>query len=411
MLSFTLLSTFNLCLVVAANPVVIRDNLIRIPFSKNVNVTQPVQILKQDRARASHHIFRGKGMSGNRLQKDALDNVAVENQALAYLANVYIGNPMTTYTVLVDTGSSNTWVGADEAFKTSSSSVKTSNKVSVVYGSGSFSGAEYTDTFTLGGGLSVKAQSFGAASKSQGFSGIDGVLGLGPTDLTLNSLNPDSDSTIPTITDNLFSQKIISSHEFAISFEPTNLANANTGELTFGGIDNSKFTGPITYAPLTTTSPSSEYWGIDGSIRYGGSTSILSKTAGIIDSGTTLIYLASDAFRKYQKATGGVIDEATGLLKVTTAQFDALESMFFNISGVEFELTPNAQIWPRGLNTFIGGTVNSTYLIVGDLGTPSGEGLDFINGLTFLERFYTVFDSANKRIGFATTPFTNADTN
>ena len=31
------------------------------------------------------------------------------------------------------------------------------------------------------------------------------------------------------------------------------------------------------------------------------------------------------------------------------------------------------------------------YLVVGDLGSNSGEGLDFIDGQTFLERFYSVF--------------------
>ena len=51
------------------------------------------------------------------------------------------------------------------------------------------------------------------------------------------------------------------------------------------------------------------------------------------------------------------------------------------------------------------------YLIVGSIGTPSGEGLDFINGQTFLERFYAVFDTANSRVGIANTPFTTATTN
>ena len=46
-----------------------------------------------------------------------------------------------------------------------------------------------------------------------------------------------------------------------------------------------------------------------------------------------------------------------------------------------------------------------------DLGTPSGEGLDFIDGMTFLERFYYVFDIANSRVGFATTPFTDSTIN
>ena len=76
-----------------------------------------------------------------------------------------------------------------------------------------------------------------------------------------------------------------------------------------------------------------------------------------------------------------------------------------------FELTANAQIWPRTLNSLIGGNSQNVYLIVNDLGTPSGEGLDFINGFTFLERFYSVFDTANKQVGFAETNNTFAQTN
>ena len=63
------------------------------------------------------------------------------------------------------------------------------------------------------------------------------------------------------------------------------------------------------------------------------------------------------------------------------------------------------------LNTAIGGDANSIYLVTADLGSPSGEGLDFIDGYAFLERFYYAYDSVNMRIGLATTPFTFATTN
>lgn len=43
------------------------------------------------------------------------------------------------------------------------------------------------------------------------------------------------------------------------------------------------------------------------------------------------------------------------------------------------------------MNTLIGGNANSVYLIVANLGSNSGEGLDFINGQSFLERFYSVY--------------------
>ena len=38
-------------------------------------------------------------------------------------------------------------------------------------------------------------------------------------------------------------------------------------------------------SPITTTSPARDFWGIDQSVRYGHSTSILSTTAGIVDTG------------------------------------------------------------------------------------------------------------------------------
>jgi hypothetical protein len=48
---------------------------------------------------------------------------------------------------------------------------------SVTYGSGSFSGDEFLDTVDLGGGLTISNQSIGAANTSQGFDGVDGILG------------------------------------------------------------------------------------------------------------------------------------------------------------------------------------------------------------------------------------------
>ena len=51
------------------------------------------------------------------------------------------------------------------------------------------------------------------------------------------------------------------------------------------------------------------------------------------------------------------------------------------------------------------------YLIVSDLGVDSGEGLDFINGMSWLERFYIVYDTGNSSVGFAKTAFTDAIVN
>lgn len=116
--------------------------------------------------------------------------------------------------------------------------------------------------------------------------------------------------------------------------------------------DDLAFTSDI--SPRSSASRAKFYWGIDQSVRYGDSTPILAKTAGIVDTGkkislefsafqpsstwkflgTTLIYFASDAFASYQQATGAVLDNDTGFLRLTRSQFRNLKSLFFTIHGV-----------------------------------------------------------------------------
>ena len=159
------------------------------------------------------------------------------------------------------------------------------------------------------------------------------------------------------------------------------------------------------------------------------------------------------------------MDDATGFLRLTPKQYDNLQSIYITVESVRdlkpffihltiphanelkpqktFELTANAQAWPRNLNQFINGTSDNVYIIVGDIGTPSGKGFDFIDGQCFLcvyvlslstcfplfflfffdiviltlrlaivmvirERYYSVYDTANRRVGLAATPFTYA---
>ena len=53
------------------------------------------------------------------------------------------------------------------------------------------------------------------------------------------------------MTDNAWAQGLLSEYEIGISFQPpTNSSDAN-GQLTFGGVDQSKFNEPITYVYVT----------------------------------------------------------------------------------------------------------------------------------------------------------------
>jgi hypothetical protein len=71
---------------------------------------------------------------------------------------------------------------------------------------------------------------------------------FGPVDLTIGTLIPDIDASIPTVMDNLFKSRAIPSNLLSVSFEPSTKLFVKNGELTFGGTDPTKFNEPITYA-------------------------------------------------------------------------------------------------------------------------------------------------------------------
>ncbi|KAI0327407.1 acid protease [Cubamyces sp. BRFM 1775] len=404
-----------IALPLSAKSVVVRDSPMTLSIARRFNATAAPNLLKADQARAK--VLKAQGLASINtnargaasLKQAAIFDVPATNGATIYTVSVGVGTPPTQYDLMVDTGSSNTWVGAGQAYVETSSSIDTGEEVFAGYGSGLFLGEEFLDTVTLGD-IVLKEQSIGVAEFVIGFEGVDGILGVGPVDLTQGTTS--SGGLVATVLDNAFVQDFINEELIGISFEPTNSLSVANGQLTFGGIDSSKFTGNIAYVPVTSTAPASSYVGIDQTITYGSAgIPILRSTAGITDTGTTLILIASDALALYQQATGAVADSATGLLKITQEQFENLESLFFHIGENTYEFTPNAQIWPRALNTALGGDADSIYLIIADIGSDSGEGLDFIDGFSFLERFYYVWDVSNARVGFATTPYTHATVN
>ncbi|KAI0664353.1 aspartic peptidase A1 [Cubamyces menziesii] len=393
------------------------DNLISLSIAKRVNLTGSANIVAHDRARASHLFGQAKrrGTGTSPSPSPRATSINAENELFQYVVNVGIGSPPTMYELIVDTGTANTWVGAGKTYIQTGSTRQTRDQVLVQYGSGVgyMEGVEFTDHMNLGDqglGLTITGQSIGVASQWLGFGGVDGVLGLGPTDLTIGTLYPDTTVSIPTVTDNLFSQGYITSDVVSVYFQPSSTGDPITGVLTFGGTSMYGIVGAVNYAPITTTEPSSGYWGINQGLRYGASSQIFTNSPGIFDARSTMIFLAYDFFDKYTELTGAEPSQ-TGFYQLTLEQYANLQSLFFTINNVVYEFTANAQIWPRNLNSVIGGSSDYVYLIVSQLTWQSGNGMDFVNGMTFMERYYMVFDTENRRVGIANTPYTRATTN
>ncbi|KAG2063507.1 acid protease [Suillus decipiens] len=285
----------------------------------------PVEAIPLSPSPLPHDRARLKALRDPSMRRQIVANTPLRNDYAAYSIAVGIGSPPTTCD-----GSANTWVNAP-AYVGTITSFCTGQPVVVTYGSGSFSGFECLDHVTVGPGLDILMQSIGVAEESAGFPGFDGVLGIGPAALTLG--------TMP-----------------ELSRPYVNPPLEATGQITFGGTDATKY---------------------NGNIRY---TVILRPTVGIVDCGCTFIFIASDGYFKYQSATRSQYDHA---MKLLTTPKITLTLLVHNFAQQAYCLTPNAQIWPRSINTRIGGVEGSIYLVICDLGTISGQKDDFTLGYVF----------------------------
>lgn len=79
-----------------------------------------------------------------------------------YSIDIGVGANEDVHELLVDTGSSNTWIGSLTAYQRTNTSVDTGSGFSVTYGSGQVAGEEFEDTVTIGD-LRIEGQSIGVA--------------------------------------------------------------------------------------------------------------------------------------------------------------------------------------------------------------------------------------------------------
>ena len=119
--------------VIAFPGVSVREAKASLPFVGRLNITGR-RLPDIDRARAAQHLSASR--------KRQTSSIDVTNEAVTYVANVGVGTPPTTYSLLIDTGSSNTWVGASKPFVETSSTKLSGLLSEVTYGSGFFIGEE-----------------------------------------------------------------------------------------------------------------------------------------------------------------------------------------------------------------------------------------------------------------------------
>jgi hypothetical protein len=311
-----------------------------------------------------------------------------------YYGVVKIGTPPQEFQVIYDTGSSNLWVpevgcvhcgykfihGGKNKYdaKASDTFVEDGSEFNIQYGSGAVSGVFADDTVVLADDIAVVHQKFATIHDAAGmgigyaFGYFDGILGLGFDSISVGG--------VETVFHNAMDQGQVEKAMFAFY-----LGDNADGELTFGGYDEDKFEGDLTWVSLSDAT----YWRIDmDGVKIGSFST--GNTDAIVDSGTSLITGPSSDIRAIANEIGAQ-PTITGQYTVDCEKLEEIPAITWSIDGADYTVA--------GKDLVIQSGGMCIFAMMGmDFPAP---GPQWILGDVFMRKYYTVFDYDGKRVGFA----------
>ncbi|KAK3835270.1 MAG: aspartic peptidase domain-containing protein [Linnemannia elongata] len=337
----------------------------------------------------------------------------VENDVM-YTIPFGLGTPAQNFNVIIDTGSPITWLSSSSCqtetcltatrfhCDTSTSCKTLNNTFSASYVSGQgVSGHYVAETYTIGSLQFRGAAGIVTQNKAQLPPKVDGIMGLwyyaaGSAVPILNVLR--NNTLLPR---NMIGIWLQSTTPNGRSSGSGKLPGASAGgEITFGGVDTTKFQGEITYVNCEGKRP----WSVPvGGITVGGTEINVSGALATIDTGTTAMLVP----RAISDAINGAIP---GAIRVTTqgglwympCSGDTVITMTFGTLTFQIPYTHLA------LQSARSKTQQGDYCLSAVM-FPSGPTVtiqEWLIGDVFLKNVYSVFDfgtnaATGGRIGFA----------
>jgi len=309
----------------------------------------------------------------------------------AYFGEVMLGTPRQQFLVIFDTGSGNLLVPGSECtspactthsrFSLDDSSTSRaslcrgwSEFVAVRFGTGHIKGTCVRDQVCLGGVCADGRFITTTEESDKPFAGFrfDGLLGLG-----LSSMAVDSDFSIM---HQFAEHHALRDPVFSVFFSDQ---EDETSEVTFGGVVDDHMASELIWVPLTSMSG---YWEmkIEGITLDGIRQGVGMNSRVAVDTGTSLLAGPSVIMKELRK---------TLTVESDCSNFELLPTLGFIVSGRILTLNPVDYVRQYSDTACQGALM--------DLDMPPPSGPIFILGIPFLQKYYTVYDEPNKRIGFA----------
>ncbi len=236
-----------------------------------------------------------------------------------------------------------------------------------------------------------------------------GIIGLSPSTAVASYPSfPDAISAnnqtmgafnAPTLLDQMVSAGVINSPAYSLFLD----AN-NTGSLLLGGVDSAKFTGPLTVLPIVQPSQASlqvQLTGI-GINRSSSLATSLSNTIVVLDSGTTEIYLPTNAVNHIAKVLGGTTSGGQPIVDCAIVRASTTVDFYF----------PNKGLIRVPLNQLVDASAPSrrqNLCRLAIVATPADS--YFLLGDFFLRSAYVVYNFPQQQIAIAQASYNSAPAN
>mmetsp|Transcript_44891 Transcript_44891/g.83778 ORF Transcript_44891/g.83778 Transcript_44891/m.83778 type:complete len:406 (-) Transcript_44891:42-1259(-) len=329
-----------------------------------------------------------------------------------YFGPVAIGTPQQQFTVIYDTGSSDLWVPSAKCISKacskhhrydagkSSTYHPDGRRLILPYGSGVCAGTLIADNVNVGG-IELRNATVGSIILEPGEvwveSPFDGILGLAYPQIAMPK---DPNNPVMPPFDVMMKNKLVKQGMFSFFLSTCRPPSGHGGSescdgsrLTFGGYDETLFSGEITWVPNTFYQKMLGYWLVkaENFAVKGESLACSTPVIGcpmVVDTGTSIIAVPPGQFLKVNQTIGQVAADCSNV--------KSLPTLTFTLAGKEFELEPDFYVL-RGADDN-----GADECQLGIQGVSAGVPGLWILGDPFLRKYYSIFDRDQSRVGFAT---------